>query len=197
MDRSRLLSWSLGIALLSAAVGSFTLVAVLPFFAFFFPSMSIGELVFVSYCVMVTVLFSFFALIFRSSLTGSQVPKTSTEVVTRHPTASLVLFLVGLGYGIFVLVSVLSPFIGGGVGWSSSIFAAMLYPLGLVIPAMGTGSAWLVLLIPLYLALPDIVISYFLFRWRARVLALVLALLTTVGVLAFAWFFLLLAAAFG
>jgi hypothetical protein len=196
MDRSRLFSWSLGIVLLSVIAGAFATIIVIPFVAFYYPALSFGETIFASYGVAVAVLIAFFALVFHSSLIRSEIPKAPSEVLRRHPTASLVLFFVGLGYGILVLVGIFMAFIGG-VGWVSSIFTAMLYPLTLVVPTLGTNSPWPILVIPLYLALPDIVITYFLFRWRAGVLAPVLGLLTTIGVLGFAWFFVFLAAAFG
>jgi hypothetical protein len=120
------------------------------------------------------------------------VPKTNSDWLGIHSRANILLFSGGIVYGGFAVVGFFSAFTGG---WAASSFAAMLYPLHYVLPA-SSNSFWPAIVILLYVALPDIIITLLLFRWRARTFALVLGSLTVLSFLGFLGFFVLLAAAF-
>jgi hypothetical protein len=110
--------------------------------------------------------------------------------IESHPKAGFLLFILGIGYAVFILAGFF------GVWWASSFFSTVTYPMNSLIPS-GSSAFWPLLAIPLYLAIPDIVITLALVRLKAGALAMALGLLTAFYVVAFTGFFLILAAAMG
>ena len=109
----------------------------------------------------------------------------SAESSTSHRVATnWFLFLAGLVYVAFVpLGSVLAFFLGGlAPRWYMVAISAVTYPVS-VLEGVIRGSPWTILILSVYLVLPNIIIAYLLFRRKSGVLGTMMSIIAFSGAL--------------
>ncbi|MBI3841468.1 MAG: hypothetical protein HY297_05925 [Thaumarchaeota archaeon] len=106
----------------------------------------------------------------------------------------LLLFGVGFGYNLIVLLGFLSIFLLGPSPWASQVITAIVAPIAGLLPVLGSAYfLFPLLLLVVWLVLPGIIMMLLLHLRKRKKLAMLLNALTLVNTAFFLTFFLIVA----